>query len=972
MTHPRGPLGGRFEFFFKAAAHSRLGFSPLPHVPSRLLPALALLAAAALPGQVLIDEHFYSIAGSGLPPGWSLQSGSTTANAGLLTLHSACVELPPPPGGTFSRAADLVVEAKVRIHDGGIGDFNLWGLYDSLPNCHNGPQNGYWTGWYPRTSDNPDDWLHRMQNYTPVNRALTPGRILPHRWFLARLEISRDGAIRQYIDGMLVQSINDPTLAAGRITLRSWQGVDLDWVNVHRGLYRSDGLVFLRAANVWMMNTDGTGQRQLTSTGNANTPRLSNGVVVYRANGQLYKMDAYATVPPQPIPDTAGVLEYDVDPTGTKLVITYQNNSDLYVMNIDGTGRTRIHGAPNTHMILMNWGRDGYMYFSQSQFGNAYSQRPFRMPLNGSSPPVQLVTDFSQWATEGGTAGKAGYVAPVSDPDRTIYLMNANGTGHTAIPGLQTGVNGYFGFDYEVDVIYYALGWAGRNEVWRANTEGEVHARIATNVDGSHGVDYGKLPPPPVADDTPPLISAQISGPLGNEGWYRGPVAITWTVTDPESNIDTSNGCGPVTVSADTAGLTLTCTATSAGGSATQSVTVKVDATAPTIAQQPRTPAANAAGWNNSDVTANWSCADALSGTVSGAVSQTVTAQGAALSATGQCQDRAGNSASHTQTGIRIDKGSPVLTAVRAPSPNPAGWNNAPVTVDFSCADALSGVVSLNPAQAVFTTDSATHAVSGLCLDAAGNQAALAVNGIQVDRTAPTATLDAVTPDVVPAGAPFQLLATAADALSGVAAVSYNAGPATGALTLSGAQWSAQVPALAVGVYDVCVNAADHAGNTSAASCRLVPVYDPAEGFVTGGGWIQSPAGAYTADPSLTGKATFGFVSRYKPGANTPSGDTQFQFHAAGLNFKSTAYDWLVVAGARAQYKGTGTINGAGAYPFLLTAIDGDLNGTPGPDRFRLKIWAAGGIVYDNQMNASDTADPTTALGGGSIVVHKK
>ena len=42
----------------------------------------------------------------------------------------------------------------------------------------------------------------------------------------------------------------------------------------------------------------------------------------------------------------------------------------------------------------------------------------------------------------------------------------------------------------------------------------------------------------------------------------------------------------------------------------------------------------------------------------------------------------------------------------------------------------------------------------------------------------------------------------------------------------------------------------------------MVVVYDPSAGFVTGGGWIDSPAGAYTADPSLTGKANFGFVSK--------------------------------------------------------------------------------------------------------------
>jgi hypothetical protein len=29
-------------------------------------------------------------------------------------------------------------------------------------------------------------------------------------------------------------------------------------------------------------------------------------------------------------------------------------------------------------------------------------------------------------------------------------------------------------------------------------------------------------------------------------------------------------------------------------------------------------------------------------------------------------------------------------------------------------------------------------------------------------------------------------------------------------------------------------------------------------------------------------------------------------------------------------------------------------------------------VIYDNQLLASDTADPTTALGGGSIQIHAK
>jgi len=152
----------------------------------------------------------------------------------------------------------------------------------------------------------------------------------------------------------------------------------------------------------------------------------------------------------------------------------------------------------------------------------------------------------------------------------------------------------------------------------------------------------------------------------------------------------------------------------------------------------------------------------------------------------------------------------------------------------------------------------------------------------------------------------------------------------------------------------------------------MVVIYDPNAGFVTGGGWINSPAGAFTPMPMLTGKATFGFVAKYQNGATVPTGNTEFQFKAGALNFSSTSYEWLVISGGRkAQYKGFGTINGGGNYRFMLTAIDGNQPGGGGQDKFRMRIWSdANGLIYDNQLNAPDSDDPTTVLGGGSIVIH--
>jgi hypothetical protein len=167
----------------------------------------------------------------------------------------------------------------------------------------------------------------------------------------------------------------------------------------------------------------------------------------------------------------------------------------------------------------------------------------------------------------------------------------------------------------------------------------------------------------------------------------------------------------------------------------------------------------------------------------------------------------------------------------------------------------------------------------------------------------------------------------------------------------------------------------DNHGAPGTATVMLV-VYDPTAGFVTGGGWIDSPAGSYAADPALAGRANFGFASKYQKGATTPVGQTEFQFEVASFRFHSDSYQWLVVAGPKAQYKGSGTVNGNGGYGFLLTATDAQVSGGGGADKFRIKIWnsSEGSVVYDNVVGEPDDVDSAKpqAIGGGSIVIHAK
>jgi len=60
----------------------------------------------------------------------------------------------------------------------------------------------------------------------------------------------------------------------------------------------------------------------------------------------------------------------------------------------------------------------------------------------------------------------------------------------------------------------------------------------------------------------------------------------------------------------------------------------------------------------------------------------------------------------------------------------------------------------------------------------------------------------------------------------------------------------------------------------------------------------------------------------------------------------------------------------------MISAIDGSLKDSYTKDTFRIRIWEEDGAgdettIYDNQMDAELDAEPTTTLGGGSIIIHK-
>jgi Carboxypeptidase regulatory-like domain/HYR domain len=228
-----------------------------------------------------------------------------------------------------------------------------------------------------------------------------------------------------------------------------------------------------------------------------------------------------------------------------------------------------------------------------------------------------------------------------------------------------------------------------------------------------------------VPDTTPPVITPTVTGTQGNNGFYTSNVAVSWNVSDPESVITSLTGCGATTISVDTAGTTLTCTAVSGGGSANQSVTVKRDATAPTLIFAAPTTNPNAAGWYNANVSITYAASDNVSGVSASTPSGTliISNEGNAVTGSVTITDNAGNSQTFTTTAVKIDKTPPVFASI---SGN---------TVDLNSITTDPSVVTAAVNYAVLTTDNLDAAPLVNCSPVSGGTFQLGSTNVSCGAT---------------------------------------------------------------------------------------------------------------------------------------------------------------------------------------------------------------------------------------------
>jgi hypothetical protein len=229
-------------------------------------------------------------------------------------------------------------------------------------------------------------------------------------------------------------------------------------------------------------------------------------------------------------------------------------------------------------------------------------------------------------------------------------------------------------------------------------------------------------------DVTPPVITPNVIGTLGTNDWYVSNVSVTWSVVDAESAISSSTGCGAESVTSDTSGVTFTCQATSEGGTSSQSVTVKRDATKPTLTFGAASPAANSNGWNRTDVSFAFTAADAMSGVASTnpASPVAVSGEGAALEVLVTVTDSAGNSEVFATPAVNIDRTAPSVS-ITTPGSGASYLQGAQLLASYSCSDQLSGVAScagpVPNGDAIDTSTAGTFNFAVEATDLAGNAA---------------------------------------------------------------------------------------------------------------------------------------------------------------------------------------------------------------------------------------------------------
>ncbi len=351
-----------------------------------------------------------------------------------------------------------------------------------------------------------------------------------------------------------------------------------------------------------------------------------------------------------------------------------------------------------------------------------------------------------------------------------------------------------------------------------------------------------------IVDNQGPTIVGTATGTVGDNGWYRSNVDLSWSVTD-SSGIQTSTGCGAQTISADTTGTPYTCSATdNAGNSNNGTVTIKLDKTPPTGSLTGPADGSYVSGTigvfsNSADPTSG--VADAKfqrrpSGSGSWTEIGTDTSSPYSVSwntsslSEGSYDlrvvttDNAGNLFNSATRTVTVDRQGPTIVGTATGTVGDNGWYRSNVDLSWSVTDSSGIQTSTGCGAQTISADTTGTPYTCSATDNAGNSNNGTVT-IKLDKTPPTGSLTGPADGAFVSGT-IGVFSNSNDTTSGVSAAKFERRPAgSGGWTTIGTDSSSPYSVSwntsgLSGSYDLRVTTTDNAGNTFTSPTRTVTV----------------------------------------------------------------------------------------------------------------------------------------------------